>query len=91
MWGLLVPQHRWHHSLLRHLTFFPLAAVLLPVGVGEGTFGEGHGNSFQHSRTQAGRERHRELLGRETSSACPEPLHPLSLHRGTCLPWAQHR
>ena len=41
------------------LTLFPLAAVLLPAGVGKGTFGQGHGGSLQKKRMTALRNRER--------------------------------
>jgi len=52
------------HPSPAHLTFLPLAAVLLPAGVGEGAFGQGHGSSLGSAGQRAAKQRSGLAAGR---------------------------
>lgn len=52
------------HPTPSQLTFLPLAAVLLPAGVGERAFGEGHGSSLGCAGQKAAKQRSGLAAGR---------------------------
>lgn len=54
------------------LTLLPLATILLPTGVGEGTFCQGHGDSLQkdeNCRTQAEENQGHKMAGGKACKA----------------------